>query len=181
MSHSQTVKVEVKVGEALCEAAKEMNATSYSSSVQDVKLFDGNYQGMFVHFPNWRYPVVFSERGAIYDDYNGRWGNPEDITRFKQAYAAHAVRIVGMREGNTLEYDTTQGNNRLVGLRHSDGSLIKATFPLGGEALVEVEACSGSVCQSHTSPITHALGMATSETLKDEFFERERVREMESE
>lgn len=181
MSHSQTVKVEVKVGEALEAAAREMKAKNFSSSVSSVRLYDGTYEGMFVHFEGWNYPVVFNDRGAIYDDYNGRWGKKEDVTRFQQVYAANAVRIVGLREGNTLEYDTTQGNNRLIGLRHSDGSLIKATFPLGGEALIEVEACAGAACQSHTAPISHALGMATSETIKDEYYEKERVRERETE
>jgi hypothetical protein len=181
MSHSQTVKVEVKVGEALEAAAKEMNAKNYSSSVGSVRLYDGTYNGMFVHFQGWVYPVVFNERGAIYDDYNGRWGRKDDVTRFQQAYAANAVRIVGMREGNCLEFDTTSGTNRLVGLRHPDGSLIKATFPLGGEALIEVEACAGSACQSHTAPISHALGMATSEILKDEYYQKEQVRERETE
>lgn len=181
MSHSQTVKVEVKLGEALEAAAKEMGAKSFSSSVSSVRLYDGTYDGMFVHFQGWNYPVVFNDRGAIYDDYNGRWGKKDDLTRFQQAYAANAVRIAGTREGNTIEFDTTSGTNRLVGLRHADGSLIKATFPLGGDALVEVEACAGSVCQGHTAPITHVLGMATSETLKDEYYEKERVREREAE
>jgi hypothetical protein len=181
MSHSQTVKVTVSNTAALASTAKEMEAKDYSTEVKDVKLYDGTYKGMFVHFKDWRYPVVISDGNLVYDSYNGLWGNEQDIGRFRQGYAANVVRIAGINDGKSLISDTMEGNNRIVMLDNGDGSQTKATIPAEGDAILEVVGCSGSVCQSHTSGVSSALGVATSDYLKPEFQEQERVREREQE
>jgi len=181
MSHSQTVKVTVTNKEALEATAREMNAQSFSTEVNDVKLFDGTYRGMFIHLQNWRYPVVIDGGELRYDSYNGSWGNEKDLQTFRQGYAANVVRIAGINDGKTFISDTRNGSNRIVLLDNGDGSQTQATIPEEGDAVLEVVGCAGSVCQSHTSAISSALGITTGDVLLPEYQERERLREREQE
>jgi len=181
MSHSQTVKVTVTNKEALEATAKEMNAQSYSTEVQDVNLFDGTYRGMFIHFQNWKYPTVIADGELRYDSYNGLWGNEKDLQTFRQGYAANVVRIAGMADGKMLVSDTRNGSNRIILLDNGDGSQTQATIPEEGDAVLEVVGCAGNVCQSHTSAISSALGVSVNDVLLPEYQEQERLREREQE
>lgn len=183
MSHSQTIKVLVTNKEALEATAREMNAQSFSTEIQDVKMYDGTYRGMFIHFQNWKYPTVISDGELRYDSYNGSWGNEKDLQAFRQNYAANVVRIAGLVDGKTLVSDTgvRAGSNRIVVLDNGDGSHTQATIPEEGDAVLEVVGCAGNVCHSHTSAISSALGMSTGDVLLPEYEERERLREREQE
>lgn len=184
MSHSQTIKVLVNNKEALELTAKEMNAKSFSTEETEVKMYDGTYRGMFVHFKNWNYPVVIANGDLRYDSYNGAWGNERDLKQFRQAYAANVVIVEGQREGMTLQSDSgyKEGSgNRVLDMLHSDGSIIRTTVGEEGNAVLEVVGCAGSSCQAISAGISRALGQTTSEELKPEFHEQEKLREKEAE
>lgn len=181
MSHSQTIKVLVTNKEALELTAKEMDAKSFSTEETDVRLYDGTYRGMFVHFKGWNYPVVISNGDLRYDSYNGMWGNESDLKRFRQGYAANTVRVEGMREGMTLQSDKHEGSKRIVDLLYGDGSIIRSTFNEEGDAVLEVIGCAGASCQSISSGLSKALGQTMDEQLKPEFYEQEKLKEREME
>ena len=184
MSHSQTIKVLVNNKEALELTAKEMNATSFSAEEGDVKMYDGTYKGMFIHFKGWNYPVVISNGDLRYDSYNGLWGNESDLKRFRQSYAANVVIVEGAREGMILQSDSgyQEGtNNRVIELLHSDGATIRTTVGEEGNAVLEVVGCAGSSCQAISAGISRKLGQETSNELKPEFFEQEKLKEKETE
>lgn len=183
MSHSQTIKVLVTNKEALELTAKEMNATSFSTEEGEVRMYDGTYKGMFVHFPGWKYPVVFSNGEVRYDSYNGAWGNERDLKTFRQSYASNVVRVEGAREGMTVQEDSglKVGGNRIIDMLYSDGSIIRTTVSEDGNAVLEVVGCAGPTCQTITSNISRKLGQETSSELKPEFFEQEKLKEKESE
>lgn len=184
MSHSQTIKVLVNNKEALELTAKEMNAKSFSTEETDVRMYDGTYKGMFVHFKNWNYPVVIANGDLRYDSYNGAWGNERDLKQFRQTYAANVVIVEGQREGLILQSDSgyKEGSgNRIIELLHSDGATVRTTVGEEGNAVLEVVGCAGSSCQAITSNISRKLGQETSSELKPEFFEQEKLREKEAE
>lgn len=184
MSHSQTIKVLVNNKEALELTAKEMNAKSFSTEETDVRMYDGTYKGMFVHFKNWNYPVVIANGDLRYDSYNGAWGNERDLKQFRQTYAANVVIVEGQREGMTLQSDSgyKEGSgNRIIELLHSDGATIRTTVGEEGNAVLEVVGCTGSSCQVISGNISRKLGQETSSELKPEFYEQEKLREKEAE
>ncbi len=181
MSHTQTVKVAISNKEAFKEAAKEVNAKSFSTEERDVRLYDSVQRGMFVHFTNWQYPVVVTNGELRYDNFEGRWGNESDLNAFRQSYATNVIRIAGVSDGKPLVSDTREGNSRILLLQNQDGSQTRAVINETGDTLLEVVGCAGSVCRNHTSHISNALGVATGEELKPEFREMEMVRELERE
>jgi hypothetical protein len=55
------------------------------------KMYSDTKTGVGVLLDGWRYPVVFNEKEAFFDNYNGRWGELEKLDLFKQAYAVESV------------------------------------------------------------------------------------------
>jgi hypothetical protein len=55
-------------------------------------LFSGQGTGLGVQLPGWQYPVVCDlQTGQIqFDNFQGRWGDPAQRDRFKQAYDVNA-------------------------------------------------------------------------------------------
>lgn len=182
MSHSQTIKIQITNANALREAAVEVKAKDFSTEERDIKMFDGKtFRGMFVHFKEWKYPVVFNRDGAHHDNYNGRWGKEEDLHVFNRAYAANVIKGQATLEGRAILSDQTTGKNRILRIDNGDGSATEATVGLDGRAVLEVVGCAGNTCVNHTAGLSNALGQSLSMDYKPEYEERERLREMEQE
>ena len=80
--------------------------------------------GYCVRLPDWRYPVVCdTECGRIlYDNFEGRWGEPCELDRLMQAYACERAKLEARRNGHTVTEQPL-----------ADGS-IKLTVHVGGNA-----------------------------------------------
>lgn len=61
----------------------------------EAKLFSGSKTGWQVRLAEWRHPVVIDvPTGHIdFDNFEGRWGDPEKLDRFLQAYAVEMTKI----------------------------------------------------------------------------------------
>jgi hypothetical protein len=63
------------------------------------------------------YPIVCDLRtGQIdFDDYNGRWGERQQLDRFLQAYAVERAKIESRKRGHTVtEQQLTDGSIKLT-------------------------------------------------------------------
>jgi len=88
------------------------------------ELYNSTETGWGVHLRDWKYPVVFKVETseAAFDNYEGRWGNPERLDELIQRYAAEKTKIEARRQGYTVTEQSL-----------ADGS-VKLTVCVGGEA-----------------------------------------------
>ena len=114
MSHTATVSVEIKDKIAFESACKRLKV-KYSLD-EEVRLFDGTkVRGMKVCLPGWRYPVVFADGQAHYDNYGQRWGQDSELHKFRQAYATEAAKRKARQQGfRVTEQRLSDGTIRLV-------------------------------------------------------------------
>jgi hypothetical protein len=57
-----------------------------------------------VQLTEWRYPVVcdLRTRQLHFDNYNGRWGEPNRLDQFLQAYTVERAKIEARRNGHSV-------------------------------------------------------------------------------
>ena len=81
-------------------------------------------EGLAVQLADWRYPVVCDlESGQLnYDNFNGRWGDRQELDAFLQAYTLEKAGLEARRQGH-----------RLSEQKLDDGS-VKLTIHVGGAA-----------------------------------------------
>ncbi len=122
MSHIVEINTQVRDPIAVRAACRRLHLDSPITG--KAKLFSGEATGLIAKLPGWKYPVVFNtESGeARYDNYNGHWGDQQQLDLFLQAYACEKSRIECRKKGHTLTEQTL-----------ADGS-IKLTINVGGAA-----------------------------------------------
>jgi hypothetical protein len=120
MSHIVTIQTLVRDATAVAAACNRLGLPPPTE--RTVQLFDGTAHGWAVELPQWRYPVIcdLASGSLRYDNYQGVWGEPAQLDRFLQAYAAEKAKLEARRNGHTV---TEQ--------RLPDGSL-KLTIQLAG-------------------------------------------------
>lgn len=119
MSHVVTIKTKVRDTAAVNAACGRLKLPP---AVQgSFRLFSGNFAGLGVRLREWRYPLVCqTDSGDLkYDNYGGRWGNPQRLDEFLQAYGVEKARIEAHKQGHAVAEQ-----------RLSDGS-IKLTIQMG--------------------------------------------------
>ncbi len=122
MSHIVTIKTEIRDPTALAAACRRLGL---AEPVQGRgKLFTTEVEGLIVHLPDWRYPVVVdtNARQVHYDNYGQQWGKQAELDRLLQAYAIEKAKLEARRAGHTVTEQPLQ-----------DGS-IKLTIQVGGAA-----------------------------------------------
>jgi len=122
VSHVVEIKTEVKDAAAVRAACQRLRLEQPAHGT--ARLFSGEATGLIVNLPDWKYAVVFdtSTGEAKYDNYNGRWGEQQQLDRFLQIYAVEATKIQARTKGHSV---TEQ--------QLADGS-IKLTVQVGGAA-----------------------------------------------
>ena len=90
----------------------------------EVQLFSSRATGWAVQLPEWRYPIVCDVATAniAYDNYQGHWGELQELDRFLQSYAVEKAKI-----------EARQKNYSVMEQTLADGS-IKLTINVGGSA-----------------------------------------------
>ena len=119
MSHIVTIQTQVRDPAAISHACQRLKLPD--PAFETVKLFSAEVTGWKVELPDWRYPVVCDvEQGQLhFDNFEGRWGDPQHLDRFQQAYAVEKAKLEARKQG----YSATEQS--LV-----DGS-IKVTIQVG--------------------------------------------------
>jgi hypothetical protein len=108
------VEVEIKDRTAFQAACRRLGVAC--SMNETVELFDGTkVTGMTVRLNGWKFPVVFKEGKAYYDNFNGRWGQQSELNKFRQAYATEAAKRKARQQGlRVTEHQLADGRIRLV-------------------------------------------------------------------
>ena len=122
MSHIVQIQTEVRDPVAIRAACGRL---SLGEPVYgEAQLFSRSVTGWAVGLPGWRYPVVCDVATAkiAYDNFEGRWGDRQELGRFLQGYAVEKARIEARLKGHTVTEQPL-----------ADGS-IKLTIQVGGAA-----------------------------------------------
>ncbi|MFW6007897.1 MAG: hypothetical protein ACOCP8_01420 [archaeon] len=104
MSHLATVEIEFNDIETLKKTCEKLGIKH--EMVKNFEFYDGSKRsGLALYFDGWRYPVVVSENGSeIYmDDYNGAWGDINDLNQVKQHYGVEMTKKLARRKGYSYQ------------------------------------------------------------------------------
>lgn len=120
MSHIVQIQTQVRDATAVAAACRRLGLPPPVQ--QTAKLFTSTETGLTVKLPGWTYPVVFdvATGGVKFDNFNGRWGQQQELDRFLQAYACERAKIEARKKGHTVSEQTL-----------ADGS-IKLTIQVAG-------------------------------------------------
>ena len=93
MSHVVEVELQVKFTDrkTLDAACKRLSLAAPEHKL--VQLYSEKVEGLAVELPGWRYPIVvdLEKEKVKYDNFNGRWGQIEELTKLEQAYQAEYI------------------------------------------------------------------------------------------
>ena len=100
MSHIVEIQTEVRDPVAIEAACGRLKLPPPVQGTH--RLFGGEVVGLGVELPGWKYPVVCdTASGQLrYDNYQGRWGQKEELGKFLQAYAIEKVKLEARRRGS---------------------------------------------------------------------------------
>ncbi len=122
MSHIVQIQTQVRDATAVVAACRRLGLAPPVQ--QTAKLFSSTETGLTVHLPGWHYPVVCDvASGSVkFDNFNGHWGQQQELDRFLQAYACERAKIEARKKGHSVSEQTL-----------ADGS-IKLTIQVTGDA-----------------------------------------------
>ena len=115
MSHIVQITTQVRDPVAVAATCRRLNLPQPVHGT--VKLFSGEVTGHRVELPRWRYPIVCdTQKGTLhYDNYNGAWGDRQQLDQFLQTYAVEKTRIESRRQGHSMtEHALPDGSIRLA-------------------------------------------------------------------
>ena len=115
MSHIVTIATEVRDPDAVAAACRRLGLPGPAHGT--AQLFSGPVEGLLVNLPGWLYPaVVDTASGRVrFDNYEDRWGDPEQLDRLLQAYAVERARIEARKRGHhVVEQSLADGSIKLV-------------------------------------------------------------------
>ena len=115
MSHIVSIRTEIRDEHAVRSACSRL---LWPQPVMgEHRLFSSTVRGLGVEAPGWRYPIVcdLGSGELSYDNYEGRWGDPEQLDRLKQGYAVEKTKIEARRQGRFVsEQQLADGSVQLT-------------------------------------------------------------------
>jgi hypothetical protein len=114
MSHIVVIETRVHDAAALIAACRRLGLAEPLHG--NVRLFSGDATGLSVKLPGWLYPIVVDTAdGSIkYDNYEGRWGEPEKLGRLLQMYAVEKAKIEARKQGYCVTEQSRQDGSIVV-------------------------------------------------------------------
>ena len=102
MSHIVSIKTKVTDPAALSAACRRLGLEQPVQGTAE--LFSDTATGLIVKLPGWKYPVVADvQTGELkFDNYNGVWGNQEQLGKLLQAYTIERGLAEARRVGRTV-------------------------------------------------------------------------------
>ena len=115
MSHIVRIQTEIRDRTAVESACRRLQ---WEPPIEGThRVFSVNVEGLGVSAPRWVYPIVCNlDSGQLhYDNFNGHWGDPVEVDRFKQAYAVEKATIEARRQGRSVtEQKLSDGSIQLT-------------------------------------------------------------------
>ena len=115
MSHIVSIKTEVRDAAAVRSACDRLRLPAPVPGTH--RLYSGEVTGLAVQLPAWLYPVVCQlGTGQLqYDNFEGRWGDPQHLNAFLQSYAVEKCRLEARRKGHGItEQQLADGSIKLT-------------------------------------------------------------------
>ena len=109
MSHISLTKVKIKT-----EIAKEvckLLGYKYQEN-KTVNFYKGNQTGLAIYLKDWQYPIVVQNEQIAYDNYNGDWGNIDELHKFQREYTKTVV-LKAVQQNNLSCSKITQQNDEI--------------------------------------------------------------------
>lgn len=102
MSHIVQIQTEVRDPAAIFAACQRLGLAE--PEFGEAKLFSGSKTGWQVRLPDWKYPLVIDvNTGHMdFDNFEGRWGDPDKLRQLLQIYAVEKAKIEGRKRGHTV-------------------------------------------------------------------------------
>jgi len=98
MSHTMNIQLEIKDIDTLLSACERLNLRVEKNGKH--QLFASEEEGVAVYLPGWSYPVVFKQDGSVaYDNYNGEWGNIEELHKLTAWYGFFKAKAEAQIQG----------------------------------------------------------------------------------
>jgi hypothetical protein len=122
MSHIVQIQTQLRDAEAIQAACRRLGLAAAVSGT--TSLFSGQVTGLAIQLPGWHYPAVCHlDSGQVhFDNFEGTWGDRQELDRFLQAYAIEKARLEARKRGHTVTEQPL-----------SDGS-VKLTIQIAGGA-----------------------------------------------
>lgn len=169
MSHTVKMDIEIKERDCFTAALQAAGATILGEGTH--RLFETSETGLGFKLKGWHYPLVLTNDGLKFDDYNGAWGNRADLEAITGEYALQVAAKAATQQG---WYHERQGAQLVI--YHPDGG----TISVGANGTVDAACFEGRNCAEATAPIEQALGRSAETTIKPEMMmERVRINERE--
>ncbi len=123
MSHIVQIHTEIRDSMAVQMACQRLQLPAPVQGT--TQLYSDRVTGLAVQLPGWRYPAVCdTTSGQVrFDNFEGRWGDRQELDRFVQAYAVEKTRLEARKRGLSVQEQVL-----------ADGS-IKVTVQVGGGAV----------------------------------------------
>lgn len=104
MSHKATLDVQFKDLEVLEKVLADQKIEHQIAAAGEevtAQLYQGAEKGVAtLKLPQWRYPIVVKADGSItFDNYNGHWGDLDDLNKVRQDYALGVTTKQASRQG----------------------------------------------------------------------------------
>lgn len=95
MSHTTTIKVQIKDMNILEKALQELNIPYQKGTFQ---LYSSSHSGIAIKLEGWKYPVIFSKGKIHYDNYGGNWGNQTKLEELINKIIPTYTKILTIEE-----------------------------------------------------------------------------------
>jgi hypothetical protein len=108
MSH--IVSIETKVHDQIAVSAACNRLGLAAPQDGTAELYAGEASGLIVQLPGWRFPAVIDTlTGQIkFDNFNGHWGEQQQLDRFVQAYAVEKAKLEARKKGYAVHEQALQ-------------------------------------------------------------------------
>ncbi len=97
MSHTTNLQVRVcdlEVLEVVCERL------GLQTKEGKHRLYASTEEGVAIQLPGWKYPVIVKSNGNVaYDNYNGSWGNIQELNKLLAYYGLEKAKKEARKKG----------------------------------------------------------------------------------
>src|SRR5437764_12985373 len=102
MSHVVTISTQIRDAEAVRAACRRLGLAEPVQGTE--RLYSSQVAGLALQLPGWRFPAVCQlDTGQVqFDNFNGNWGDQQELDRFLQAYAVEKTKIEARRKGHSV-------------------------------------------------------------------------------
>lgn len=101
MSHTMNINLEIRDKEALAAACERLGLNILNGDLHS--LYSSKEKGIGIMLPGWNYPLVIKENGTVtYDNYNGSWGNIDELNKLIAYYGLEKAKLEAQKQGYSV-------------------------------------------------------------------------------